>query len=109
MRWLEAKAYIERSPTLLGRAWRLMLVTIAALLGALVGGPVRWVRRQAARYRAHRRRQQIDNEAPRTGYERAVTLWILAGYLRYSKLGEWIANRRQARAERRGGDTSRRR
>jgi hypothetical protein len=88
MRWLEVGEYVDRSPTLLGRAWRLVLVTIAALLGALIGGPIGWVRRQ---WRRHR----IDSDAPRTGLERGATLAVYLGFLRYSKLGEWIANRRR--------------
>lgn len=36
IRWLEAREYVFRSPTLPGRAWRLVLVTIVALLGALI-------------------------------------------------------------------------
>lgn len=43
IRWLEAREYVFRSPTLPGRAWRLVLVTLVALLGAIVMGPVRWV------------------------------------------------------------------
>lgn len=90
MRWLEAGEWIERSPTLLGQAWRLVLVTIAALLGALIGGPVRWIWRR-------RLENRIDSEAPRTSLERAFTVAVYMGLLRYSKLGEWLSARRWRR------------
>lgn len=93
MRWLEAGEWIDRSPTLLGRSWRLVLVTIFALLGALIGGPIGWVRWQWRRHRSVE--NQIDDEAPRSWMNRVATVAVYLGFLRYSKLGEWIANRRR--------------
>lgn len=37
----------------------------------------------------------MDNEAPRTGREWLFALLPLAGYLRYSRLGEWLAKKRR--------------